>query len=106
MIWFGEEFFFVQTSGDITFFSDIQDGVSLFRSIISLITIIFFSVGNSPPPPRYFIVRIFYPRNQSAKYFFLKFAIPSLLKSQLVGGLGWWWGGGGGGGARSGTEFT
>ena len=38
MIWFGEEFFFVQTSGDITFFPDIQDGVSLFRSIISLIT--------------------------------------------------------------------
>ena len=97
MIWFGEEFFFVQTSGDITFFSDIQDGVSLFRSIISLITIIFFSVGNSPPP-QVFHCKDLLPSKSVCKIFFSEICHTLPTQKSIGRGVGVvvGWGGGGG----------
>ena len=101
MIWFGEEFFFVQTSGDITFFPDIQDGVSLFRSIISLITIIFFQCRKFPPPPQVFHCKDLLPSKSVCKIFFSEICHTLPTQKSIGRGVGVV-----GGGARSGTEFT
>ena len=74
-------FFCPLTSGDRIFFLT-YNGVIIFFRVIGRerlffgVGILFFAW--------YFLARIFFPRNQSAGYFFLKSSIPR-LKSQMVG---------------------